>query len=124
MHLPRHIPPPRPRGPADPSLNSPRHPAADTDGRPYVADSGNNRILIFDQITRLQTAGAHPAQTLSGGFNTVSGIYVNPATGDIWVADLTGSRIVRYPKFDTLIFNPAPLHNNITADMPIALRQE
>jgi uncharacterized protein (TIGR03437 family) len=111
-------------GTADTNLSAPRHIATDSDGRPYIADTGNNRILIFDQVTRLQTAGAHPAQTLTNGFNSVTGVYVNPVTGDLWVADLTGGRIVRFPKFDTLIFNPAPVQNNINADIPIALAQD
>jgi uncharacterized protein (TIGR03437 family) len=106
------------------SFNAPRHIASDSDGRPYIADTGNSRIVIFDQITRLQNAGAQPSQTLSGQTGPVTGIYVNPVTGEIWVADLTHNRIVRFPKFDTLIFNPAPVETDISAVIPIALAQD
>jgi len=108
----------------DTGMAAPRHIASDTDGRVYVADTLNNRILIFDQITRLQTVGAHPAQSLSGGFNSATGIYVNSVTGEVWVADLSGQKIVKYPKFDTIIFNPSPIQSNILADIPIALTQD
>ena len=35
---------------SDTGMTGPHHLSSDTDGRPYVADSGNNRVLIFDQI--------------------------------------------------------------------------
>ena len=45
-------------GNSDTSMNSPRHLSADTDGRPYVVDTGNSRVLIFDQINNTPAAGA------------------------------------------------------------------
>ena len=38
----------------------PRHISTDNEARLYVADSGNNRILIFDQINLTPTTGAMP----------------------------------------------------------------
>ena len=37
-------------GNTDTKLNSPHHVAVDSEARLYVADTGNNRVLIFDQI--------------------------------------------------------------------------
>jgi uncharacterized protein (TIGR03437 family) len=111
-------------GTSDTALNSPRHLAADSDGRPYIADTGNSRILIFDQITRLQATGAHPSQTLSGQMGAVTGVYVNQVTGEVWAADITRNRIVKFPKFDTLVFNPAPIETDIQSAIPIALTQD
>ncbi|HKA00195.1 MAG TPA: hypothetical protein VKE70_26975, partial [Candidatus Solibacter sp.] len=108
----------------DTGMASPRHIASDTDGRVYIADTGNNRILIFDQITRQQTAGSHPAQILTGGFNSATGMYVNPVTGELWVGDLTGAKVVKFPKFDTLIFNPAPTSTTIPSLGPVAVIQD
>ena len=71
-------------------MSSPHHIAADTDGRPYVVDSGNNRVLIFDQILNNPATGAHAAYTL-GGVGAAEGIFVNPNTGEIWVSDVNGS---------------------------------
>jgi uncharacterized protein (TIGR03437 family) len=109
---------------SDTGMSAPRLIASDSDGRPYVADTGNSRILIFDQITRVQTTGAHPSQTLAGQTGAVTGIYVNPVTGEVWVADIQRNRIVRFPKFDTLVFNPAPIETDIAAVIPIALTQD
>jgi uncharacterized protein (TIGR03437 family) len=111
-------------GTADTALNSPRHIATDSSGRPYLADTGNSRILIFDDITRLQSTGAHPSQTLSGQTGAVTGIYVNQVTGQVWVADITRNRIVKFPEFGTLVFNPAPIETDIQSVIPIALTQD
>jgi uncharacterized protein (TIGR03437 family) len=111
-------------GTSDTAFNSPRHVATDSDGRPYVADSGNSRILIFDQVARLPNSGAHPVQTLAGQTGPVTGIYVSQVTGEVWTADLTRNRIVKFPKFDTLVFNPAPVETDIQAIVPIALTQD
>jgi uncharacterized protein (TIGR03437 family) len=111
-------------GTADTAMNSPRHIATDSSGRPYLADTGNSRILIFDDILRLQSTGAHPSQTLSGQTGAVTGIYVNQVTGHVWVADITRNRIVKFPEFGTLVFNPAPIETDIQSAIPIALTQD
>src|SRR5215472_515363 len=46
-------------GSADTGLNSPKYLGTDTDGRPYVVDTGNGRVQIFDQIGRIPATGAH-----------------------------------------------------------------
>ena len=53
-------------GASDTQMNSPHHLSADTDGRPYVVDTGNNRVMIFDQINNTPTAGARSAFTIGG----------------------------------------------------------
>jgi uncharacterized protein (TIGR03437 family) len=102
-------------------MNSPRHIGSDTDDRLYVCDAGNNRVQVFDRVV---TAGPDPLPTViltSGGsrgsLQNPEGIFVSAATGEIWVADqrrvsLPGGvrrrRILRYPRFNVLILNPAP----------------
>ena len=45
---------------SDTGMSGPHHLSSDTDGRPYVVDSGNNRVLIFDPtILNTPNAGAH-----------------------------------------------------------------
>ncbi|MGH9722899.1 MAG: hypothetical protein ACRD8O_22035, partial [Bryobacteraceae bacterium] len=93
-------------GPADNQMNNPHHIAADTDDRLYVADTANNRILIFN---RAPTAGPNPragtiltnANQFSGLFSP-RGIFVSPTTGEIWVTESAVTRLTRYPKFDEL----------------------
>ncbi len=96
-------------GDTDNRMNSPRHIATDTDGRLYVADTGNSRVMIFDQVAFTPSADARSAIQLTladrGRLSAPRGIFVSPETGEIWVADTGGLRAVRYPKFDDLPLN-------------------
>ena len=89
------------KGTADTSMTAPRHVAADTSGRPYVVDTGNNRVMIFGDPHDVNTAnsGAHAVLIISG-LSGPRGIYVSPLTGEIWVADTGNSRCLRYPSFE------------------------
>jgi len=92
-------------------LNAPHHIAADTSGRLYVADTGNNRILIFDDPnSTLTPAGGDSAPvSLTQGISQPLGVYVNPSTGEVWVANSGQGAVVRYPLYDTLSQNQASL---------------
>jgi uncharacterized protein (TIGR03437 family) len=100
-------------GATDATFSSPHHIACDTSGQLYVADTGNNRILIFGDPNSSQTAAAAQPSILSiNNLNSPEGIYVNPTTGEIWVANTRSDTAVRYPKFETLLFNQTPLGAN------------
>lgn len=92
-------------GPAsENTLNSPRQISMDPDDRLYVADSGNNRIVVYRNVP---TAGNDPTPTFSlTGLSTPTGVIVDQQTNEIWVADSGSNRALRYPKFDTLVLNP------------------
>jgi uncharacterized protein (TIGR03437 family) len=109
------------RGAADSGMFSPRHLSSDTDGRPYVVDAGNNRVLIFDQINNTPTAGAHAAFIIPG-LNSPNGINVNPNTGEIWVTETNSQQIRRFPKFDTIIFRLTS--DTLPALAPLAVIQD
>jgi uncharacterized protein (TIGR03437 family) len=111
-------------GASDTTLTAPKHVSADTDGRPYVVDAGNNRVLIFDQITRMAATGAHAAVTLTPSSNNITAVFVNSVTGDIWVGDQANGQVLKYPKFDTIQFNPSPTPTSILAIGPLALAQD
>ena len=98
------------------SLNAPRHVAADTSGRPYVADTGNNRVLIFNDPHDPQTphTGATAVYAL-GGLGSPHGVFVSPTTGEIWVTNTSGGTAVKFPQYDTLI-----LTGQATASIPAA----
>ena len=89
------------KGTDDTSMSAPRHVAADTSGRPYVVDSGNNRVLIFGDPHDPNTAStdAHAVLVISG-LSSPRGIFVSPLTGEIWVADTNSGRCQRYPNFE------------------------
>lgn len=105
---------------SDTGMSSPHHLSADTDGRPYVVDSGNGRVLIFDSILNTPTSGAHASFVLPSG--NPEGIYVNANTGEIWVTD-TGNAVRKYPRYDQCIFNCAA-SVTLQALGPIAVTQD
>jgi uncharacterized protein (TIGR03437 family) len=106
---------------SDTGMSGPHHLSSDTDGRPYVTDSANNRILIFDTILNTPTAGAHASFVLPSG--AAQGIFVNSNTGEVWVTD-TGGTVRKYPRFDQLIFNPAANFTINDPAAPIAVTQD
>jgi len=112
-------------GKTDADMNTPHHIATDTDGRTYVADTANNRVLIFDATVNVPPAGAHASQVLPG-LAQPQGIFVNSATGEIWVTDTNSSTFVvrKYPKFNTLQFNPASTAQVFAASSPLAVAQD
>ena len=87
----------------DNRMRAPRHISTDTDGRLYVADTGNNRILIFDQVAFAPASDARAAVAL-GSLSAPRGVYVSPQTGDIWVTDTGNNRALHYPRYDYLPF--------------------
>lgn len=100
-------------------LNSPRHIAADTSDRLYVADSQNSRFVVFTRANN--SPNGAPAALGITGFNSPQGITVSAATGEIWVADTLNNRIIRFPEFQTLIFDPSRVTSLIASAGPIAL---
>jgi uncharacterized protein (TIGR03437 family) len=89
------------KGTNDTAMTTPRHVAADTSGRPYVVDSGNNRVMIFGDPHDPNTASADAhAVLIISGLSAPRGIYVSPLTGEIWVTDTGNSRCLRYPDFE------------------------
>jgi uncharacterized protein (TIGR03437 family) len=105
---------------SDTGMSGPHHLSADTDGRPYVADSGNGRVLIFDQILSAPNTGAHASFSLPAG--NPEGIFVNANTGEIWVTD-TGGAVRKYPRYDQVIFNPTATVS-IQSNSPVAVTQD
>jgi uncharacterized protein (TIGR03437 family) len=106
---------------SDTGMSSPHHLSTDTDGRPYVVDSGNGRVLIFDQILNLPATGAHASFVLPAG--GAEGIFVNSNTGEIWVANAGGNAVNKFPRYDQLIFNPVA-SVTIPSNSPIAVTQD
>jgi len=88
--------------PEDNRMNSPHHIATDSDGRLYVADTGANRILIFDRLANLPGDTNPRAAVSLSSLRAPRGVWVNSQTGEIWVAEAGGGRSLRYPRFDQL----------------------
>jgi uncharacterized protein (TIGR03437 family) len=87
-------------------FNAPRHISVDTNGRFYVADSGNNRVAVYSNPQDLGPDPS-PAFTLAN-LNSPQGAAVSSWTGEIWVAEARTNRTLRYPRFDRLILGAQP----------------
>jgi len=87
-------------GSAANQLSNPHHISLDSSGRLYVADTNNGRVSIFDVVTNAGP-GAQAAIELTG-LNAPQGVYVDPMSGEIWVANTQASQIVRFPTYDNL----------------------
>ena len=86
----------------------------DNEARLYVADSGNNRILIFDQINLTPTTGAHATFILTG-LSQPRGVFVNQVSSEMWVAEGAAGMLKRYPRYANLILNSAAPNCNVSA---------
>jgi uncharacterized protein (TIGR03437 family) len=104
-------------------LNGPRGIALDPSDRLYVADTLNNRVVVYSTIIH---AGIDPAPVflLTGAtspadsFNRPTSVAVDQSTYEIWVADVNRSRVVRFPQFDILTTqSPVPSSNLILPDI-------
>jgi uncharacterized protein (TIGR03437 family) len=105
-------------------MNSPHHIAVDTDDRLYVADTANGRVTIFNRAPAASN-GAYAALTLTSGLSSPRGIDVNPATGDIWVADANKKAALRYSDFNTLIGTGSFTPNTTLSDYaPLAVAED
>ncbi|MBL8178685.1 MAG: hypothetical protein JNK48_28685 [Bryobacterales bacterium] len=93
--------------------------ATDTDDRLYVADTGNNRLLVYDTIV-FADPDPFPALTLPG-FNSPHGVFVSPSTGQIWVADTGNNRVLRFPVYIEMFFGSTISDFGFTTRLPLAL---
>ena len=88
------------------TLSGPHHIALDSSDQLYVADTGNNRIAIFPSVP---LAGANPPVTFAiPNIGSPFAAVIDKSTGEIWVTNTGGNQLLRYPKFEQVINNPAP----------------
>jgi uncharacterized protein (TIGR03437 family) len=111
-------------GSSSAQLSAPHHISTDNEGRVYVADSGNNRVQIFDQIssTLSPNTGARAIFSI-GGFNQPRSVFVNQLTSEIWVGDIS-STVRKFPNYAALILNPVSSASVSSAGAAIALTQD
>ena len=107
-------------GSSDSSMNVPQQLAVDSAERLYVADGGNNRVLVFGPVS---SAPVSPrAALIISGLRNPRAVIVNPSTAEIWVADTGNSRAARYAAFERLVGTiPAPLATLPSNPLSLAL---
>ncbi|HEY6344645.1 MAG TPA: hypothetical protein VIY49_24385 [Bryobacteraceae bacterium] len=110
-----------PASPTTASLNGPRHIASDTSDFLYVADTGNDRLLVFANASK-SVNGASAALVVPG-LNVPESVAVSSITGDIWVANTNSSQLVQFPAFQTLLANnhATAALNNVPGPLALAL---
>ncbi len=103
-------------------MYNPRGVSGDPDGRLYVADGFNNRVLIFENAAELPN-GAN-ASSLLGQFNfnqctfntggvsaaslwTPGQLFFDPAANVLWVADWLNNRVLMFGDPTFRLFMPA-----------------
>jgi uncharacterized protein (TIGR03437 family) len=90
-------------------MNSPRGISCDTSGYLYVADTGNNRVLVFNNPAAGTTQSGEAASPVIGNLNSPQGVFVNPQTGEIWVANSNAGSLVRYASLTAIQLGSQPL---------------
>jgi uncharacterized protein (TIGR03437 family) len=105
------------------SFNAPHHIAVDTSSLVYVADTGNNRVLIFNSADKLPAQQPTSVYQIKG-LNAPEGVYVNPNTGEIWVADTKNSQALRYPMYTDLVTQNASSFSFTSLSYSLALAQD
>jgi len=95
-------------------MNSPHHISSDTSGLVYVADTGNNRVLIFaDPHSPGTSATGATASAAINGLGGPTGVYVSPVTGEIWVANTNSGTSLRYANYQAVLLNSQVTYSQI-----------
>jgi uncharacterized protein (TIGR03437 family) len=90
------------------NFNTPMHVASDGEGRVYVADIGNGRILIFPDPNLSETTSGMQASLYITGTASARGVWINPNTDEIWIANTNGANCLRYAGYSSLYAGIAP----------------
>ena len=89
-------------------LKNPEDMFIDDDGKIYVADTGNNRIVVYGAdykfLFEISSDGTYVDGDLSA-LKDPTGVYVDPDDGAIIVADSGNGRIVEFTKYGNLRYS-------------------
>jgi DNA-binding beta-propeller fold protein YncE len=86
------------------AMNGPKHVSIDRDGTVLIADTENHRIVRFNPKENTLTAVAGTGKKGTAGvggdplkaeFNQPHGVIVHPKTGDIYISDASGGRVLK-----------------------------
>ena len=109
-------------------FNSPRHIATDSETHLFVADTGNSRVSVFDQVTSTLTPNQDAVATIQiTGLSSPRGVWVNQVTtGEVWVTDSASSQALtrKYASYQTLVFDQSVKGLVQSALNPLAVTQD
>ena len=86
-------------------MNGPHHVSCDTSGYVYVADTRNNRVVIFSDphAPGAAAAGAQASASIPG-LSAPEGVFASPVTGEIWVANTGAGDSLRFTNYQSVLF--------------------
>jgi uncharacterized protein (TIGR03437 family) len=90
------------------SMNSPHGVSTDSSGFIYVADTNNNRVLIFNDPHASGSQSGEAASFAITGMNAPQGVFVSQLTGEIWVANSNAGTLLRYANYNSVLLNTTP----------------
>lgn len=99
-------------------LYSPTAIAVDSSDRVYVCDTGNNRVVVFNNVPQASNGSTSSFQL--NGLSSPQGIVVTQDTGEIWIANTGQNYIYRFPYYEGLILlgSQNNFQNVSTASIP------
>jgi uncharacterized protein (TIGR03437 family) len=110
-------------GTADNRMATPSAIACDNEARIFVTDTGNNRVLVFDQISSTPAQDAFATLKLAG-LSSPRGIFVNQITSEVWVTDTGSAQVRKYPAYQFLLINPVSIASVQAASATLAVAQD
>jgi uncharacterized protein (TIGR03437 family) len=99
-------------------LSAPRGMTVDTGDRLYVADTGNNRVVVYNGTGNI--ANGATGIVIQSNLNQPESVAVSPATGNIWVASGGNGYLFRFNEYSQLGTGPQPLEQ-VPSYAPIAI---
>ena len=100
-------------------FRTPKSIATDSEDRLYVAEVLGKRVIIFSEAGT-STSNSTARQDISG-LGDPQAVYVNPQTGDIWIADTSSQRIIRVLPFSQLPVGTINTEQVIGSPFPLAM---
>lgn len=100
------------------SLNAPRGIAVDTGDRLYVADTSNNRVVVYNSTINIQSGAA--GIVIQAGLSGPESVAVSSTTGNIWVTSGGNNSLFRYNEYSQLGTAPGFLEQ-IVVPSPMAI---
>lgn len=101
---------------AEGKLSNPEDMFVGKDGKIYIADTGNNRIVVLNSDYSFAFEISSPGKYAEGDLSALKepkGVYVDPNDGAIIVADSGNSRIVEFTKYGNLRYSYQKPENEI-----------
>ncbi len=85
------------------SLHTPLGIASDTSDNLYIADSQNNRIMVFTQAPESVFNGVTATSPIANGIDQPLGVAINSNTSELWVANSGYGQLLRFPAYTTCL---------------------